>query len=102
MIAVPHHFDQGWIAYTSDRNGTFDIWLYRPQSGLHFQLTRGLGAEHSVPYWSPDNRRMVRWRRASDPALDRRYPASDASERSQWRPDYRPAMVYSRHQKTVS
>lgn len=59
MRAVPHHFDQGWIAYTSDRGGTFDIWLYRPQGGLHFQLTRGLGAEYSVPFWSPDNRRMA-------------------------------------------
>ncbi|MGM0883758.1 MAG: hypothetical protein ACQEXQ_22335 [Bacillota bacterium] len=57
--AVPHDLVQGWIAYTSDRGGTFDIWLYRPQDGLNFQLTQGLGAEFSVPYWSPDSRRIA-------------------------------------------
>ncbi|CAN7495624.1 hypothetical protein LJR153_003443 [Paenibacillus sp. LjRoot153] len=57
--AVPHDPVQGWIAYTSDRCGTFDIWLYRPQDGLDFQLTKGLGAELSVPYWSPDSRRIA-------------------------------------------
>ncbi|WP_419874166.1 hypothetical protein [Candidatus Pristimantibacillus sp. PTI5] len=59
MQAVPHDLVQGWIAYTSDRGGTFDIWLYRPQDGLTMQLTRGLGAEFSVPYWSPDSRRIA-------------------------------------------
>ncbi|WP_379161639.1 hypothetical protein [Paenibacillus sp. sgz5001063] len=59
MQAVLHHPIQGWIAYTSDRGGTFDIWLYRTQDGLHFQLTKGLGAEFSVPYWSPDSRRIA-------------------------------------------
>ncbi|RCX23728.1 TolB protein [Fontibacillus phaseoli] len=57
--AVSHDLVQGWIAYTSDRVGAFDIWLYRPQDSLNFQLTRGLGAEFSVPYWSPDSRRIA-------------------------------------------
>ncbi|WP_310829140.1 hypothetical protein [Paenibacillus pedocola] len=57
--AVSHNLIQGWIAYTSDRGGTFDIWLYRPQDGYNFQLTQGLGAEFSVPYWSPDSRRIA-------------------------------------------
>ncbi|MEK5025832.1 hypothetical protein [Paenibacillus sp. FSL M7-1046] len=57
--AVPHDFVQGWIAYTSERAGTFDIWLYRPQDGFNFQLTKGLGTEFSVPYWSPDSRRVA-------------------------------------------
>ncbi|KGE19188.1 PD40 domain-containing protein [Paenibacillus wynnii] len=57
--AVPHDLVQGWIAYTSDRGGVFDIWLYRPQDGFNFQLTQGLGAEFSVPYWSPDSRRIA-------------------------------------------
>ncbi|MGN7761478.1 hypothetical protein [Paenibacillus sp. 22594] len=57
--AVPHDPIQGWIAYTSDRGGTYDIWLYRPQDGLHYQLTKGLGAEFTVPYWSPDSRRIA-------------------------------------------
>ncbi len=57
--AVPYDHSQGWIAYTSDRSGVFDIWLYRPQDGLDFQLTKGLGAEFSIPYWSPDRRRIA-------------------------------------------
>ncbi|MCL6602978.1 MAG: hypothetical protein K6T94_08910 [Paenibacillus sp.] len=57
--AVSHDLVQGWIAYTSDRSGTFDIWLYRPLDGFNFQLTKGLGAEFSVPYWSPDGRRIA-------------------------------------------
>lgn len=57
--AVPHDCGQGWIAYTSDRGGTFDIWLYQPQTGRNLQLTQGLGAEHSIPYWSPDGRRIA-------------------------------------------
>ncbi|MNO33862.1 translocation protein TolB [compost metagenome] len=59
MQAVPYDHSQGWIAYTSDRGGTFDIWLYRPQDGLNFQLTKGLGTEFSIPYWSPDSRRIA-------------------------------------------
>lgn len=59
LQAVSHDPLQGRIAYTSDRGGTFDIWLYRPQDGLHFQLTIGLGAEFSVPYWSPDSRSIA-------------------------------------------
>ncbi|SDM14765.1 TolB protein [Paenibacillus jilunlii] len=57
--AVPYDHSQGWIAYTSDRGGAFDIWLYRPQDGLNFQLTKGLGEEFSIPYWSPDSRRIA-------------------------------------------
>jgi len=59
MQAVPHDHVQGWIAYTSNQGGTFDIWLYRLQDGLTFQLTQGLGAEYSVPYWSPDSSRIA-------------------------------------------
>jgi len=47
------------IAYASDRGGTFDIWLYMPAASLHYQLTRGLGAEFTVPYWSPDSRKIA-------------------------------------------
>lgn len=57
--AVPYDLLQGWIAYTSDRAGTSDIWLYRPRDGLNFQLTQGIGAEFSVPYWSPDSRKIA-------------------------------------------
>ncbi|MGI2294099.1 hypothetical protein [Paenibacillus sp. GXUN7292] len=59
MQTVPHDLIQGRIAYTSDIGGTFDIWLYRPLEGQIFQLSKGLGAEFSVPYWSSDNRRIA-------------------------------------------
>jgi TolB protein len=51
--------DTGWIAYTSDRGGTFDIWLYRPADTFNYRLTQGLGEEFSVPYWSPDSRKIA-------------------------------------------
>lgn len=54
-----HHYVQDWIAYTSNRTGSFDIWLYRPQDGLNFQLTQGIGEQFTVPYWSPDSRRIA-------------------------------------------
>ncbi|MFX3631476.1 MAG: hypothetical protein ACE3L7_20045, partial [Candidatus Pristimantibacillus sp.] len=57
--AVPNDLDQGLIAFTSGRGGMFDIWLYRPKDGFNFQLTQGLGAEFTVPYWSPDCRRIA-------------------------------------------
>ncbi|VTR26148.1 translocation protein TolB [Actinobacillus pleuropneumoniae] len=59
MQTVSHGIVQEWIAYTSNRGGSFDIWLYRPQDGFDFQLTQGLAAEFSVPYWSPDRRRIA-------------------------------------------
>lgn len=49
----------GWIAYTSNRGGHFDIWLYRPLAIVHFPLTQGLGEEYSIPYWSPDGRKIA-------------------------------------------
>jgi TolB protein len=49
----------GLIAYTSDRGGTFDIWLYRPLDALNYRLTIGLGADFSIPYWSPDSRKIA-------------------------------------------
>ncbi|WP_433940199.1 hypothetical protein [Paenibacillus lautus] len=59
LQTVSHGIVQEWIAYTSNRGGSFDIWLYRPRDGFDFQLTQGLGAEFSVPYWSPDRRRIA-------------------------------------------
>lgn len=54
------HLDNiGSLAYTSDRGGTFDIWLYKPLALLNYPLTRGLGAEFSTPYWSPDSRKIA-------------------------------------------
>lgn len=44
----------GLIAYNSFHNGTFDIWLYDTSNAAHLQLTYGLAASHTVPFWSPD------------------------------------------------
>lgn len=48
--------DQGLIAYTSNRGGSYDIWLYNTMDGRIIQLTTGLGESFSVPIWSPDSR----------------------------------------------
>jgi TolB protein len=50
---------QGLIAYTSDRGGHYDIWLYNPRTGENVQLTSGLGDSFSSPEWSPNSRRIA-------------------------------------------
>jgi TolB protein len=51
--------DKGLIAYTSDRGGHYDIWLYNPRNGANMQLTNGLGDVNSSPVWSPDSNRIA-------------------------------------------
>ncbi|HEX6923603.1 MAG TPA: hypothetical protein VF149_07250 [Bacillales bacterium] len=53
------HTYQGWLAYTSNRGGLYDIWLFNPQNGEDRQLTNGLGESFSVPVWSPDSRKIA-------------------------------------------
>jgi Tol biopolymer transport system component len=48
------------IAYTSDRLGPMDIWIYDRDTGRQTRLRlpgRGLGA--NIPLWLPDGRRIV-------------------------------------------
>ncbi|WP_257346845.1 LysM peptidoglycan-binding domain-containing protein [Pseudalkalibacillus decolorationis] len=51
--------DNGFIAYTSNRSGYYDIWLYNPHNGMNTQITNGLADSFSVPVWSPDSRRIA-------------------------------------------
>lgn len=46
------------LAYTSDRGGTFDIWVRDMQSGAERQLTRHDGAAQA-PAWSPVGDRLA-------------------------------------------
>lgn len=49
----------GFLAYTSNRGGQYDIWLYDFQNGESDQLTNGLGDFFSQPVWSPDSTRIA-------------------------------------------
>ncbi|TYP70197.1 TolB family protein [Paenibacillus methanolicus] len=49
----------GLIAFTSNRGGAFAIWLYRPSDGWCAPLTRGLAVSASIPYWSPNKRKLA-------------------------------------------
>ncbi|WP_066054370.1 LysM peptidoglycan-binding domain-containing protein [Robertmurraya korlensis] len=49
----------GLIAYTSNRGGSYDIWVYSLVSGANVQLTTGLGESYSTPFWSPDSRKIA-------------------------------------------
>ncbi|MBC8079874.1 MAG: LysM peptidoglycan-binding domain-containing protein [Gorillibacterium sp.] len=49
----------GAIAYTASCGGAFNLWLYDPTSGQNRAIGGQQAAEHSVPYWSPDNRRIA-------------------------------------------
>lgn len=51
--------NRGLIAYTSDRGGSYDLWLYNPRNGGNVQLTNGLGDSFSRPIWSPDSSKIV-------------------------------------------
>ncbi|MFL6556511.1 MAG: LysM peptidoglycan-binding domain-containing protein, partial [Bacillus sp. (in: firmicutes)] len=51
--------DRGLIAYTSNRGGSYDLWLYILSNGGTVQLTTGLGASNSIPFWSPDGKRIA-------------------------------------------
>jgi TolB protein len=51
--------DSGLIAYTSNRSGDYDVWIYHPNNGVSQQLTFGLGESFSIPYWSPDSRKIA-------------------------------------------
>jgi len=49
----------GRIAYVSDRGGTFDVWTYDPANGATRAVGGGRAEPHTVPYWSPDGRRIA-------------------------------------------
>lgn len=51
--------DNGFLAYTSNQGGQFDIWVYNTQSGESKQLTTGLGDSFSKPIWSPDSSKIA-------------------------------------------
>jgi TolB protein len=51
--------DSGLIAYTSNRGGTYDIWLYNPSNGTNVKVTNGLAENFSVPVWSGDSRKIA-------------------------------------------
>ncbi|RBW69571.1 TolB family protein [Bacillus taeanensis] len=59
--AVPYglSLDRGFIAYTADRGGYYDIWLYNLRNRANVQQTNGLGDSFSVPLWSPDSRKIA-------------------------------------------
>ncbi|MGJ9459080.1 LysM peptidoglycan-binding domain-containing protein [Oceanobacillus sp. CF4.6] len=61
MLRIPYAppGSEGLIAYTSNRGGGFDLWLYNPRNGSNVQLTSGLGDSFSSPEWSPDSSRIA-------------------------------------------
>jgi TolB protein len=51
--------DRGLLAYTSNRSGSYDIWIYNPSNGLNQQITNGLAESYSTPFWSPDSTKIA-------------------------------------------
>lgn len=59
MIPYAPPGEGGLIAYTSNRGGDYDVWIFHPNNGLSQQLTFGFGESFSIPYWSPDSRKIA-------------------------------------------
>lgn len=51
--------DSSLLAYISNRGGDYDLWIYHSTSGVNEQVTAGLGASFSTPFWSPDSKRIA-------------------------------------------
>jgi TolB protein len=51
--------EDGLIAYTSNRGGEYDVWIFHPNHGLSQQITFGLGESFSIPFWSPDSKKIA-------------------------------------------
>lgn len=49
----------GKLAYVSNFGGAYDLWLYDPLSGQSTAVGKQQADAHSVPYWSPSNRRIA-------------------------------------------
>ncbi|WP_203246391.1 LysM peptidoglycan-binding domain-containing protein [Sporosarcina beigongshangi] len=60
-LSIPYAFagDYGFIAYTSNRGGQFDIWTMNLRTSEQKQLTNGIGDVLSQPMWSPDSNRIA-------------------------------------------
>src|SRR5712675_2743341 len=46
--------DGKWIAFTSDREGSENIWVMHPDGTEVKQVSKDPGAEYSSPSWAPD------------------------------------------------
>ncbi|MFD1775401.1 LysM peptidoglycan-binding domain-containing protein [Paenibacillus rhizophilus] len=49
----------GRLAFVANAGGAYDLWLYDPRSGRTTAVGHQQADVHSVPYWSPDNRRIA-------------------------------------------
>lgn len=60
-LAIPYAppGGSGLIAYTSNRTGSYEIWLYNPQNGANFPLTINLGENYTEPSWSPNSEKIA-------------------------------------------
>ncbi|GGA93165.1 LysM peptidoglycan-binding domain-containing protein [Ornithinibacillus halotolerans] len=51
--------EEGIIAYTTEGNEGYDIWLYDVANGNTHRIVRGLAEAFSIPYWSPDGEQIA-------------------------------------------
>jgi Tol biopolymer transport system component len=93
--------DGQWIAWVSQRSGSFQVWLMRPDGTRPRQLTME-PAIHGWPAWSPDGMHLAVWGHDSSTGessisiVDRRDGQSrvlvrslESLDRPSWRPDGR-------------
>lgn len=57
-IAPMLAFNEGQVAFESDRDGNWEIYTFDVRTGLAYNLTHSPAADHS-PTWSPDGRQIA-------------------------------------------
>ncbi len=49
----------GRIAFTSNVDGSYDLWVYDLRNGAATRLTNGLGESFTIPFWSHDQQHIA-------------------------------------------
>ncbi len=51
--------DGAWIAFTSNRDGGYAVYLKRAKGGPSIRVTEAIGQDKSHPSWFPDGKSIV-------------------------------------------
>ncbi|MFP4654273.1 MAG: TolB family protein [Methanohalobium sp.] len=53
------NLDGEWIAFSSNRNGNYDIWVMKPRKGNYMVQLTSTNSTQKKPSWSPNGDKLV-------------------------------------------